>query len=92
MNSEKKIEEILLSMEGSSRAKPNGALFSKIEERLSPKTVRMLPLQIAASIAFLILNGYAFQQIASSHQSDGYSSGVNESSNIELVTNYKLYE
>lgn len=92
MNSEKKIEEILSSMEGSSRAKPNETLFSKIEDELTPKTVRMFPLQIAASIAFLILNGWAFQQITASHKPQGFSAEINESSNIELISNFKLYE
>jgi hypothetical protein len=92
MENDKQWDKVITSMEGSSRAKPDPALFSKIESRVEVKTVRLFPLQIAASIAFLLLNGFAFQQLSASHKSEAFSSMNSENGNNELVSNFNLYE
>ncbi len=94
-NKEKWIEQVLGSMEGSTRAVPSDQLFAKIKRGLHPKhkTIPMERLRVAVAAAALLflLNGITIYQ-----QFQGTSTSAEttylENNGQNLVSNYNFYK
>ena len=90
---EKWINDVLGSMQGSTRAQPNPELFSKIENQLSLSEERIIPMYrlriaAAAAVVLLILNGFTVQYYLKQSNSPAEEVIVGQS----LLSNYTLYE
>ena len=93
-NKEKWADEVLHSMDGLRRAEPADDLFDKILDKIAEKKQAVIiPLKrlrwLAAAACLIIgLNIYVFSIGMRSSQKENTS----ESQNIELLTDFSLYE
>lgn len=95
---DKWIEDVLGSMKGSQRAKPDPSLFAKIENRLDTPEANIIPMRqwnyaAAAAVLVLVLNAFALRQVV---QTKDYNAGEmvvsTDDSSQSLISNYKIYE
>jgi hypothetical protein len=92
MNKEKRIEEILNSLDDVQRAEANPFLFQKIKTRMQPKDEPMLTMQMGwrlaiALVTVLILNLFTFQHLKGEKTSEN-ASVINSEYSISLPDNY----
>jgi len=93
-NKEKWADEVLHSMDGLRRAKPADDLFDKILDKIAEKKqaviipIKRLRWLAAAACIVIGLNIYVFSIGMRSSQKENTS----ESQNIELLTDFSLYE
>lgn len=85
-------EEILRSMQGAKRARPERDLFRDIEQVLnedSGKVVPFLPRVVAVAAAVLLLgmNIFAIQNIVQAPTDD-----MSNPRSVGLISDYKIYE
>ncbi len=97
-DSEKWVEEILTSMQGSKKAYPSSDLFVKIERRIDNKEGKVLfssfnVTAIAATAILVLFNIIAIQQYKMKNESSAnYSVMANHNYNESIISNYKIYE
>lgn len=93
---DKWMDDVLRSWQGSQRATPHPDLLRKIEERIAPPALRLVSkrewrLGVAAAIALLLINGFAWQSM----QADtayGQETMAYESNEGGLISDYNIYE
>ena len=95
-NNEQQVNDILNSMKGSERAKPQLELFAQIQDKIQQKTITILPmyqLRVAAAVGLLVLtlNIYAFRTCFLNEISSG-NELVMDATNESLISNYQIYE
>lgn len=94
---DKRIEDILSSMQGSQRAQPDLELFAKIEQRIDAPEAKIIPMRqwsyaVAAAIVLLILNTVALRQFTRSDYSNTPEMVVTQNDSRSLISNYRIYE
>lgn len=94
---DKRIEDILSSMQGSQRAQPDLELFAKIEQRIDAPEAKIIPMRqwsyaVAAAIVLLILNTVALRQFTQSDYSNTPEMVVTQNDSRSLISNYRIYE
>ena len=94
---EKWIDDVLGSLKGSQRAKPNPLLYAKIENQLDAPEIKIIPMRqwayaITAAILVLVINVFAIQQFTQNNELDAGEMVVLETSSQSLISNYKIYE
>lgn len=94
-NNEQQINDILNSMKGSKRAKPQRDLFAQIQAKIQAPKVKILSmyqLRAAAAVGLLIvtLNVYAFGNYFLNTTND--TELVMQDNSESLISNYQLYE
>lgn len=95
---DKWIEDVLGSMQGSQRAKPNPELYEKIERQLEAPETKIVPMRqwryaAVAAVLVLVFNAFALRQVV---QTNDFSVGEmvvsSDDSGQSLISNYKIYE
>lgn len=94
---DKWIKDVLGSTKGIRRAKPDAALFGKIERHLAAPEARLVALPqwrmaIAAAVLVLLLNVFALQQYAKNGGPNETELVMDELSGQRLISDFKLYE
>ncbi|MFK7809209.1 MAG: hypothetical protein AB8F74_15505 [Saprospiraceae bacterium] len=94
---EKWIDEVLGSIKGSERAKPQSELFSKIEDALNDQEVKVIPMSqwgysVAAAVLVLLLNIAVLKQYVQSNNANISEIVTDDNSSQSLVSNYKIYD
>lgn len=94
---DKRIEDILSSMQGSQRAQPDLELFAKIEQRIDAPEAKIIPMRqwsyaVAAAIVLLVLNTVALRQFTQSDYSNTPEMVVTQNDSRSLISNYRIYE
>ena len=94
---DKRIEDILNSMQGSQRAQPDLELFAKIEQRIDAPEAKIIPMRqwsyaVAAAIVLLVLNTVALRQFTQSDYSNTSEMVVTQNESRSLISNYRIYE
>ena len=99
MNNEKEewIEDIFYSMKDSERAKPDEALFSRIEDKISGLSAKVIPMHrlkyiAAASVFLFVFNAYVLFQSEKDDFAEKGEISTAEASNASLISNYNIYE
>lgn len=94
MNAEQWEEDILNSMEGSSRAKPDAALFSRILEQIDEAVVQKVPkiAVIATVLLICLINLTVFFFLWKYNNTDNMGSRLQASNETVLISNYNIYE
>ena len=90
------IDEVLDSLSGSEKARPDPGLFTKITARLEAPETRTISLSqrrigMVAAIILLIINVISLRLYLQDDNSD-YAASVAESEPIELIFDFKIYE
>ena len=91
------MEDVFQSMKGSQKAKPDTAVFAKIEARIDGSKSTVIPLRqrgyaVAASLLILVLNALALYDFT-----QGQGLPEEEMVNVEaaapsLISNFQIYE
>ncbi len=95
--SEQWIEDIFSSMEGSSKARPDSNLFSKIEERLQHTQAPVIAMPnlkyaISAACIILLLNIFTLRQISQSNNDSEFETRSYSENVSHLFSDFNLYE
>ncbi len=97
IDSEKWMDDVLGSMEGSKTVAPSRDLFANIQSRIEAREVRVIPfpqriMGIAAAVLLLSLNIFAMNAYGF-FENDSAAIVSNESSETtELISDFKIYE
>ncbi len=94
---EKWINDVFDSMKGSQRAKPNPDLFAKIEHQIDAPEAKVISMHqwrmvAAAAVILLVLNVFALREVPESNALNTDELLVENTSNQQLISNYKIYE
>ena len=95
MDKEKWIDNIMESLEGSERARPDDALFDKIEQRVMHPETRIIPLgrvrvAAVAAVLLLMINGLVINEYLTNDVTDDINL-AEVGDGYDLLSNYEIY-
>lgn len=94
---EKWAEEVLGSMQGSSRAIPDTGLYARIVDQIEAPGAKRIPMRqwtmaAAAAVLILVLNVVTLKQYIGSNSQQSVEVVADNTYEQSLISNYKIYD